>query len=245
VRKRRRVVVASVVVAAALVAGGVWWYLRDDAPPPVDLQDAVASLDDGGDRTDAAGAGGIEGDWVVDENGGEVDLDEARGSFVGFRIREQLAGIGAATAVGRTADVQGTVTIEGTTLTAAKVEVDMTRISTNDPRRDSRVSGALEVGRFPTATFELTSPVELGDGAADGEPISVRAAGDLTIHGVSRSVVFPLEAQLVDGTVVVVGSIDVVFADYDVEVPDSQIVLSVEDHGELELQLVLTKRTAG
>jgi hypothetical protein len=40
---------------------------------------------------------------------------------------------------------------------------------------------------------------------------------------------------------VVVGSLDITFADFGVEVPDAQIVLSVEDHGILELQLLLTK----
>ena len=37
------------------------------------------------------------------------------------------------------------------------------------------------------------------------------------------------------------GSLPVVFADYGVAVPQSQIVVSVEDHGEIELQLLLTK----
>jgi hypothetical protein len=57
---------------------------------------------------------------------------------------------------------------------------------------------------------------------------------------VTQTVQFPLEAQLIGGTVVVVGSLDIVFSDYDVEVPDSQIVVSVEDNGVLELQFLLT-----
>jgi hypothetical protein len=50
-----------------------------------------------------------------------------------------------------------------------------------------------------------------------------------------------LQAKLVNGTVVAVGSIDVTFSDFGVEVPSSQMVLSVEDHGTLELQFLLTK----
>ena len=65
------------------------------------------------------------------------------------------------------------------------------------------------------------------------------AVGDLTIHGVTKSVEFPLEAKLVNGTVVVVGSLDITFSEFDVETPTSAAVLSVEDHGELELQLLL------
>lgn len=36
----------------------------------------------------------------------------------------------------------------------------------------------------------------------------------------------------------VVGSSDVVFADYGVDTPSSMIVMSTEDHGTIELQLM-------
>ena len=71
--------------------------------------------------------------------------------------------------------------------------------------------------------------------------MSVTATGDLTIHGVTKSVEIPLEAQLVDGTVVLVGSTEVTFSDYGVEVPSAPVVVSVSDTGTLELQLLLTK----
>lgn len=120
----------------------------------------------------------------------------------------------------------------------------MTTITTNDDRRDDRVQQALETGVYPTASFTLTEPIELGSSAGDGEAVAVTAVGDLTIHGVTQAVELPLEAQLVDGTVVVVGSLDVTFTDYGVEVPESPIVLSVEDHGTLELQMLLVTSAA-
>jgi polyisoprenoid-binding protein YceI len=137
--------------------------------------------------------------------------------------------------------VTGSITIEGTTLTAARFEVDMTTITTNESGRDDRVQEALETADNPTGSFTLTDPVELGDGAASGEPVAVTAVGDLTIHGVTRQVAIPLEAQLVDDTVVVTGSLDITFSDFDVDVPDSQVVVSVKDHGVMEVQLLLTR----
>jgi len=50
--------------------------------------------------------------------------------------------LGSTTAVGRTPDVTGTVTIEGTTVTAATIEADMTSITTNDSRRNDKVQSA-------------------------------------------------------------------------------------------------------
>ena len=144
-------------------------------------------------------------------------------------------------AVGRTREVSGTLTIEGTTVTEAKFEADLSTITTNESRRDDKVQSTLETDQFPTATFELTQPIELGADAANGEDVSVDAVGDLTIHGVTKQVTFPLQAQLVNGTVVVVGSLDVTFSDFGVAVPTSPVVVSADDHGPLELQLLFTK----
>jgi polyisoprenoid-binding protein YceI len=237
---RAKVLIAAAIVIVVLVGGGLWWYLKDDAPEAVSLDAAVDQVD-GGAATDTTEAGSaIDGTWTIDAETGAFDFETATGTFAGFRVNEELAGIGAATAVGRTGDVTGDFTVQGTTVTEASFEVDLTTITTNESRRDNRVQDALETSRFPTATFTLTEPLELGDEAADGQSVSVTAAGDLTIHGETQKVDFPLEAQLVDGTVVLVGSLDLTFSDYGVEAPTSPIALSVDDNGILELQFLLT-----
>jgi polyisoprenoid-binding protein YceI len=248
-----KILLATTVALIAIAGAGIWWFLRDDAPAAVSLETAVESVDDTaapsasestGSTTSApetAAAEGVDGTWTVDTETGEFDYESATGTFAGFRIQEELASIGSATAVGRTGDVTGTITIEGDTLVAAEFTVDVSTITTNESRRDDNVQRALESGQFPTATFTITEPVSLGAAATTGEAVSVSAVGDLTIHGVTNQVTFALDAQLVGDTIVVVGSTDVVFSDYDVQVPDSQIVLSVEDHGVVEMQLLLVR----
>lgn len=237
---RAKVFIAGAIVIVVLVGGGLWWYLKDDAPAAVSLDAAVDQVDDGAATPTTEVGSAIEGTWTIDTETGDFDFETATGTFAGFRVNEELAGIGAATAVGRTGDVTGAFTVEGTTVAEASFEVDLTTITTNESRRDNRVQDALETSRFPTATFTLTEPLELGDEAADGRSVSVTAVGDLTIHGETQSVDFPLEAQLVDGTVVLVGSLDLTFSDYGVEAPTSPIALSVDDNGILELQFLLT-----
>jgi polyisoprenoid-binding protein YceI len=212
----------------------------------VNLADAVDSVADDttttvGDGATTTPADDISGTWAVDTETGEFDFESATGTFAGIRISEELASIGATEAVGRTGDVTGDVVIDGTTVTSADIEVDLTTITTNNSRRNSKVQEALETDQFPTATFSLTDPIELGTGAADGEKVSVTGTGDLTIHGVTRSVEVPLEAQLVDDTVVLVGSTELTFSDFGVEVPSAPVVVSVSDTGTLELQLLLTR----
>lgn len=256
--RRRRLLIGGLVVVVLLLVGGgafAWWYLRDDAPDEVSIEGAAAQVESSSSTTTvapgdtgpaeteppAARPAGIDGEWQVDTTIGEFSYEDSTGTFVGFRVQEELAGVGSKTAVGRTPTVSGTLVIDGTTVTEVTVEADMSDITTNDSRRDDRVQGALDTSQFPTATFVLTTPIELPEGALTGEAVTVDAAGDLTVHGVTRPVVLPLEAQLVDDTIVVVGSLDMTFADYGVEVPSSPIVVSAEDHGPLELQLFFTR----
>ena len=241
----------AAVLVIALIGAGLWWFFDDDAPAEVNLQTAVeqvqettttaSSTTSSATAASAAPDDSTTGTWAVDTETGDFDYETATGTFAGFRIAEKLSAIGSTTAVGRTGDVAGSITIDGTTVTAATFDVDLTTITTNESRRDDKVQSALETGTYPTATFTLTEPIDLGDAAASGEAVSVVATGDLTIHGVTKSVQLPLEAQLVNGTIVIVGSVDITFADYGVTVPKSQIVLSVDDHGTLEMQLLLTK----
>lgn len=256
---------AAVAVVVLAVGGFLLWFFGGDEPDAVSLDAATAQVADDtatdGDATDAATADdatadsaadesatgeaattdGIAGTWSVDTSLGEFAYEDSTGTFVGFRIAEELQSVGSTEAVGRTPTVEGTLVIDGTTITDVTIEASMADITTNDSRRDDNVWEALETDEYPTATFVLTEPIELDDSAATGAAVTVDAVGELTIHGVTQTVTFPLEAQLVDDTIVVVGSLDISFADYGVEVPGSPVVLSVDDHGPIELQLFFSR----
>ena len=256
-RRRFATLGVAVVLVGGAAGGGIWWFLRDDAPAAVDLESAAESLgvvtiDDttavatdaavvDAAATDAGAAAAVSGTWTVDTSIGEFSYEDSTGTFVGFRVEEELSSIGSTTAVGRTPTVTGTITFDGTTLTAATIEADMSAITTNDSRRDDRVQDALETGEFPTATFTLTEPIDLGDVVNTGAATTVNATGELTVHGVTTTVTLPLEAQLVDDTIVVVGSIDVELSTYGVAAPTAPIVVSVSDQATIELQLFFTQ----
>jgi polyisoprenoid-binding protein YceI len=229
-------------IAAVIVVGlaAIWYFVfRDDSPEAVDLGRAAQSLDDTR-RMGSDGAPAVEGTWSVDPAIG--DFADFSSSFAGFRVQEELAGIGAKTAVGRTPDVTGSLTIEGTTISVTEIEVDMTTLETDNDRRDGAIRNqAIETSQFPTATFTLTEPIELRELPAEGKEVQVDAVGDLTLHGVTRQVTFPLEAQVDGDVITVTGSLEVQFADYDIEKPTAAIVLSVEDKGVIEVQLFFTK----
>ena len=256
--RKRMLLIGGGIVALGVIAFIAFavWFLQDDAPDEVAIDSAAAQVgaeangadsadDDASDapsETDPPAADSDpSGTWSVDTSIGEFSFADSTGTFVGFRVEEELSSIGSTTAVGRTPAVSGTLTIDGSTISEVSIEADMTSITTDDSRRDNRVQGALNTAENPTATFVLTEPITLDEAAFEGEAVTLDAVGDLTINGVTQAVTFPLQAQLVDGTIVVVGSLDVVFGDYDVEVPSAPIVVSAADNGPIELQLFFTR----
>ncbi len=237
--------ISAIVVVVLLVAAGAYLLFGGDSPDEVDLDTAVGAVSTTTGSDDSSGGSGTEtdiaGTWSIDSETGEFDFESATGTFVGFRIDEELVNVGATEAVGRTGDVTGTLVIDGDTVGSVDVTADMTTITTNNSRRNSRVQEALDTDQFPEATFSLTEGIVLPDGAASGEKVSVTGVGELTVHGVTQQIEIPLEAQLAGDTIVIVGSTEITFADFDVEVPSAPVVLSVSDTGTLELQLLLKR----
>jgi polyisoprenoid-binding protein YceI len=181
----------------------------------------------GAATTAAAGAAvGTDGTWNV-----------ANDSVVGYRVEETLAGADTEGA-GRTSSITGTMTISGTTVSAVDLTVDMTTFKSDQSQRDSQFNGRImEVSTFPTATFKLTTPIDIGSIPADGTSVSVKATGDLTLHGVTKSVIFDLTAKETNGRIGVVGSTVITFADYNIDNPSNGFA-TTGDNGTLELQLI-------
>ena len=238
----RLVLIAVVAVLVVVVAGGgygVWYlFLRPAGPAAVGSQ-ALAPLPSLAAATVPLPAGGLEGTWNVDAPIGS--FADSTDSFVGYRVQEQLASIGANTAVGRTPGVTGTLTIAGSKLTAVAITADLTALQSDDSHRDGQlVRGGIETGTFPTATFALSSPIDLGATPTDGNEIDASATGQLTLHGVTKTVQVALKARLSGSVIEVVGSLPIVFSDYQIQKPSSFSVLSIADSGTMELQLFFT-----
>jgi polyisoprenoid-binding protein YceI len=233
------------VILVGIVAGGGYglWilFLQPPGPAAVNVSTVpIPSIAASGSGSLPTTPASFDGTWKVDTSIGS--FSDSTTSFVGYRVQEQLANIGANTAVGRTPDVSGTLTLQGTTVTAVEVTANLATLKSNDDRRDGQLHRqALETDQFPTATFRLTQPIDLGAAPAEGQAVSVTATGDLTLHGQTKSVQIPLKAKRAGGVIAVTGSLEITFADFGIAKPTSFLVLSVQDHGTLELQLFFTR----
>jgi polyisoprenoid-binding protein YceI len=169
------------------------------------------------------------------------------GSQAGYRVREQLASLPAPSdAVGRTSAVTGTLTLAGSasvdSVTAADFTVDVSKLTSDQSRRDQRIhSQGLQSDRYPTATFKLTAPIALTTDAASGQTVHVSATGDLTIHGVTKSVTIPIDARLSGSKIELVGSITFPFSQFGMTPPSIGGFVTVQNNATMEFQLLLAQ----
>jgi polyisoprenoid-binding protein YceI len=253
--RSRPLIIVAVLIAAVAIGGFVVYdqVLRGDSAAALTLPTAAptssassatsapstaASSDPATSAAPAASSDGtVAGTWNV-----------TTGSLAGYRVREQLASLSAESdAVGRTDQVTGSITLatsgSTTTLTAATITVDTTSIASDESRRDNRMRDeGLQTDTYPTASFTLTQPVEVPAAALAGTASDLTLTGDLTLHGVTKSVQIPAKAQLVDGTVQVAGSLSFPLSDYSIVAPNiGGFIVSIADNGTLEFLVNFTK----
>ena len=192
-----------------------------------------------GPAASSATVAGLDGTWTLDRSIGTYDYaaNDFSGSWAGYRVQEELAGIGGTVAVGRTPEITGAITLAGTQLTAADLSVDLTTLASDESMRDGQLGRqGIETDQFPTATFVLTEPIELGAIPAEGTPVNVTAVGDLTLHGVTRNVSIPLIAVQQGDIIGVKGSITFTWGDFGMTQPSSMKVVSLANDVTMEFQ---------
>jgi polyisoprenoid-binding protein YceI len=231
---KRWALIGGITVVAVVVGGPFVYFkfIQGDAPPPLSVNDptpTTASGAPGATGTSTTALPSLDGTWKV-----------ASGSQAGYRVKETLFGQ-SATAVGRTNAVTGQITLAGTRVTTASFTVDMTQVTSNRSQRDDQFRGRImDTAQYPNATFELTTPIDLGTIPASDTEISPKATGKLTMHGTTKTVTIPLTALRTGNVIKVSGSLPITFADYNINNPSGGPA-SVGDSGSLEFLLVLSK----
>lgn len=196
-------------------------FIAEETPERLDATPTVAASADP-DVT-------LPGTWVI-----------AEGSQVGYRVQEVLFGQ-SNEAVGRTEEITGSFTIDGDSLTEGSFEVDMASVTSDQSRRDGQFRGRImEVDTYPTATFELTRPLNLSGISEEQTQGESTATGNLTVHGVTKEVNFDIKGVRSGPQIQITGSIPIVFADYNIDNPSGGPA-QTEDEGLLEFALNFEK----
>ena len=236
----RRTLIAAI-IAGGLTLGaaavGVAYFAGFAGSSPQKLALSSPTPTPSGSPTATASAG--TGTWTV-----------TSGSQAGYRVREQLASLPAPSdAVGRTSSITGSVTVTQSgssyTVAAASLTVNVNTLTSDRPMRDQRIRQmGLESNRYPTATFVLTTPIDLPAGATGGQIVNLSATGQLTIHGVTKTVTIPIQARLSGTQIELAGSITFPFGEFGMTPPSIGGFVSVQDNATMEFDIKLAQQGA-
>ena len=226
-RRRRWPFVVALLLAPLVAFGAVYLlFFTPDSPPRLTLSTIDAGAADSSVDVPL-------GRWAVGTD-----------SVAGYRVREKLLRLPAPNdGVGRTSQITGGFTLgrQGSSYVVGKglrIEVDVASLRSDEDRRDDHMrTMGLETDRYPTATFESNEDLVLAPGAGDGGWARTSIVGDLTIHGATKRVSIPVEAQVNGGRIEVVGSLTFNWDLFEITAPNLSYV-TVESTATLEFQLL-------
>jgi polyisoprenoid-binding protein YceI len=230
--------VGAAAAVVVLAVGGTFLYIHvvsGPTPAPLGLKQAGSGASSPAAGTGASTAGesaatSVPGTWHI-----------SAGSVVGYRVKEVLFGQNHV-AVGRTGAITGHITISGTTVTAGAFTVQMATIKSDESERDVQFRGRImDTSAYPTGTLTLARPIALAPLPAPGEIRTYTVTADLTLHGHTRTVTFPLSAERTSGEIEMSGSIPILFADWDIPNPSFTGFVTTQNHGVLEFLLKLAR----
>lgn len=227
----KKILIPGLIAAVVLAAIGIWYFvIRDD-----ELNVSAQNIDTSQTTKSITQQDTPDGQWTIQQQ---------RDVFVGYEIEELFGGETAKkTAVGRSREVTGSFTINNGTLIDTEIDVDLTALTSDNSRRDSKMTQqGLETNDFPTARFTQTKPVTTNSATTQNVPFDLSVPGTLTLHGVEQPITVDLTALWNGKVITVSGAIDINLADYKIEPPDSPFV-SVDDAGTIKLQLLFVPQS--
>ena len=222
----QRWLIAGAVVVVVLAVGVPFVYIHfiEGSPPPAFTLGTAPSA---GAQLSAKELDGV---WRI-----------RSGSQAGYRVKEVLAGQ-PNTAVGRGSGVTGSLTITGTSVSAATFTVDLRTVTSDSSERDAQFNGRImDTAQFPNAVFTLTSPITFDPLPKVNQTVHVQAKGTLAMHGVTKPVTATLAARDSGSRIAITGSIPVVFADWNIANPSFGSFVKTEDNGVIEVDLTTAR----
>jgi polyisoprenoid-binding protein YceI len=166
------------------------------------------------------------------------------------RVREQLVRLPAPNdAIITIGGAQGSFTLnpDGTFASGSKISVDMTTVTTDDRQRTDTIRrDPLDVTRFRTSELVPKSTNGLALPLARSGDFTFELTGDLTLHGVTKSVTFDVKGTRSNGklTATATARPSWKFGDFGMKPPSSFSVLSIVDEIRMEFALVANEARA-
>jgi polyisoprenoid-binding protein YceI len=136
--------------------------------------------------------------------------------------------------IGRTQAIEGEfqLTISGNQVQLAdnQFTVDLRTLASDEARRDNRIRNEwLESNTYPWAEFKATSIENFPANATEGQDVSFKITGDMTIREITKPQTFDVTARLDGNTFTGTATSYVLMRDYGFEPPSILGMLEVTD----------------
>ncbi len=169
----------------------------------------------------------VPGEFVLQYEVGEVFLNQGNA----FNM-----------AVGRTPQVSGEISLDPAAPPSSSlgtITADVSQFTSDSNRRDGAIQGRfLESSKYPNVTFNATSIEGLPETYQDGQEITFKINGDLTIREETRPVTFDVKATLSGDTLSGEAVTTILMSDFGFGPISIAGILNTEDEAKVTLFFV-------
>ena len=177
--------------------------------------------------------------------GGPLELNIVPGdSSVSYEVGETLFNQNNRfnLAVGTTTQLSGKINLDPANpqnSSIGTIEVDISQFKSDSGRRDNTIRDRfLESSRYPIATFVPGQIDGLPSSYSEGETLSFKVSGDLTVHEVTKPVTFDVQATLANNELQGTATSTILMSDFGVGPIEMAGILGTEDEVKITMQFV-------
>jgi len=110
------------------------------------------------------------------------------------------------------------------------ITVDLSKLASDESRRDNRIRTQwLESNKFPNAVFTSTDAQGLPATYTEGQDVTFKLTGNMTIRDVTKPVTFDVTGKLVGDTITGSATAQILMKDFGIDPPSIAGMLTVKD----------------
>ena len=158
----------------------------------------------------------------------------ANQSYVSYEVQEQfLSKPFPSEAIGKTSSIQGGLALQSTgtpTITALKVTVNLQTLTSDSSHRDDAIKGNwLQSNTYPLATFVVKTPQATSSTYTNGQQVTFKLVGAMTIHNTTHPETFTVQGILDGSTITGIAKSLIYMKDFGFSAPSILGLLTVKD----------------
>ena len=114
-------------------------------------------------------------------------------------------------------------------VTGMNITVDLRTLQSDSSMRDGHVQDALDTNTYPYATFVSVSTQGLPTTYTDGQTISFKLMGNLTMNGKTNGEAFAIQGKVVGSTITGTATSTIFMTDFGIQPPDLANIAIVQN----------------